>query len=125
MKKFISLMVLLGIISTAVLATPLTGTVSPIEGENGFNEDLFAEVQATSLSDVEMEAVEGDGILTAIGNAILNSVVYSTSGALFGGKIAGEPGAIVGGIAGGVFGAVYGGYVGYTTDTIGTSLHLK
>jgi len=64
MKKFISVTVLLTFLTASMFAVPVTDTVSPVTGENNLEADLFSNVQAAPLTDLEMEAVEGEGWIT-------------------------------------------------------------
>lgn len=97
-------MVLFGFITASSFAAPIgTNNGTPIEGDNMLEIDLFADVQATSISEIEMEAVEGDGIFGAIIGAILgaglnqlNYAKYGPAVGIFGGAVSGVAGGIMG-----------------------------
>jgi hypothetical protein len=83
MKKVIAILTIMAVFSTAVFAAPLSvagslGTTSSeitlagqtSVGPNGLDE-LFADVNATALTDEEAAAVEGDGPFSALIGAIV------------------------------------------------------
>jgi hypothetical protein len=80
MKKITALLVALALFATTAFAAPISVVASLPESAQTMVsstdlDDLFADVSAVALTDIEAQTVEGDGPIAAVAGAIVGAVV--------------------------------------------------
>jgi hypothetical protein len=118
MKKVVSVLVIMAVFSTAVFAAPLSvaGSLDTLSREpsrtelasktEGFSEfdDLFADVQATQLTNADAAAVEGEGLFGTLIGAIAGAVTVAVTGGNVTQVLSGAAsGAVIGSLVSGAF----------------------